>query len=61
MESCISRKGQIGLTGKSKSHNFTDKARVFARELYDAGLLSEEGLRKVEMGKKPIGDNKTNH
>ena len=23
-------------------------ARVFARELYDAGLLSEEGFRAVE-------------
>jgi len=32
---------------RSKSDKITDRARVFARELYDAGLLSEEGLRAV--------------
>jgi hypothetical protein len=26
----------------------TERVRVFAKELYDAGLLSEEGLRAVE-------------
>ena len=33
---------------RSKSDKITDRARVFARELYDSGLLSEEGLRTVE-------------
>lgn len=32
----------------AKGNKITDRARVFARELYDAGLLSEEGLRAVE-------------
>ena len=32
---------------RAKSDKITDRARVFARELYDAGLLSEEGLRAV--------------
>ena len=33
---------------RAKGAKITDRARVFARELYDAGLLSEEGLRAVE-------------
>jgi len=33
---------------RAKSDKITDRARVFARELYDSGLLSEEGLRGVE-------------
>ena len=32
---------------RSKSDKITDRARVFARELYDAGLLSEEGWRAL--------------
>jgi len=32
---------------RSKSDKITDRARVFARELYDAGLLSEEGFRAI--------------
>ena len=31
----------------AKGNKITDRARVFARELYDAGLLSEEGWKKV--------------
>ena len=34
---------------RSKSDKITDRARVFAKELYDAGLLSGEGLRAVEV------------
>jgi len=33
---------------RSKSDTVTDRARVFARELYDTGLLSEEGLRAIQ-------------
>ena len=33
---------------RAKSDKITDRARVFAKELYDTGLLSEEGLRAVE-------------
>ena len=33
---------------RAKSDKITDRARVFARELYDAGLLSEEGWARVE-------------
>jgi hypothetical protein len=33
---------------RSKSDKVTDRARFFARELYDAGLLSEKGLRAVD-------------
>ena len=33
---------------RAKSDKITDRAKVFARELYDTGLLSEEGLRGVE-------------
>ena len=46
---------------RSKSDKITDRARVFAKELYDAGLLSEEGLKAVEaeygliFSKKNIG------
>jgi hypothetical protein len=31
--------------------SFKDRARVFAKELYDAKLLSEEGWKRVERGK----------
>jgi hypothetical protein len=30
-----------------KSAKVTDRARIFAKELYDAKLLTEEGWRKV--------------
>ena len=33
---------------RAKSDKITDRARVFAKELYDAGLLSEEGCKRVE-------------
>ncbi len=33
---------------RSKSDKITDRARVFAKELYDAGLLSEEGWKAVD-------------
>ena len=33
---------------KSKSDKVTDRARVFAKELYEAKLLSEEGWKKVQ-------------
>jgi len=32
---------------RSPSDKVTDRAKVFAKELYDAKLLSEEGWRKV--------------
>jgi len=32
---------------RAKSDKVTERARVFAKELYDAKLLSEEGWRKV--------------
>ena len=32
---------------RAKSDKITERARVFARELYDTGLLSEEGWMKV--------------
>ena len=32
---------------RAKSDKVTDRARVFAKELYDAKLLSEEGWKKV--------------
>ena len=38
---------------RAKSDRITDRARVFASELYDAGLLSEEALRAVEVGSSP--------
>jgi len=33
---------------RAKSDKVTDRARVFAKELYDAKLLSEEGWKRVE-------------
>ena len=33
---------------RSKNDKVTDRARVFAKELYDAKLLSEEGWKKVQ-------------
>ena len=33
---------------RAKSDKITDRARVFAKELYDAGLLSEEEWRAVK-------------
>jgi hypothetical protein len=36
---------------RAKSNKVTDRAKVFAKELYDAKLLSEEGLKAV-MDKK---------
>ena len=33
---------------RAKSDKVTDRARVFAKELYEAKLLSEEGWRKVK-------------
>ena len=38
---------------RAKSDKITDRARVFARELYDTGLLSEEGLRAVSVQNSP--------
>ena len=34
---------------RAKSDKITKRAKTFARELYDTGLLSEEGLRAVEV------------
>jgi len=33
---------------RAKSEKVTDRARVFAKELYEAKLLSEEGWKKVQ-------------
>ena len=33
---------------RAKSDKLTDRAKVFAKELYDAKLLSEEGWEKVQ-------------
>jgi len=33
---------------RTKSDKVTDRARVFAKELYEAKLLSEEGWERVE-------------
>ena len=42
--------------GKSNSYNLTARTRVFAGELIDAGLLSEEGWRATEQkGNIPQG------
>ena len=34
---------------RSKSDKVTDRAKVFAKELYDAGLLSESGFERVSV------------
>ena len=34
---------------RAKSNKVTDRAKVFAKELYDAKLLSEEGWRRIEV------------
>jgi hypothetical protein len=34
---------------RAKSDKITDRARVFAKELYDAGLISKESLSNVEV------------
>jgi hypothetical protein len=36
-----------GQKNQAKSDKVTDRARIFAKELYDAKLLTEEGWRKV--------------
>jgi len=36
------------LKNRAKSDKVTDRARVFAKELYDAKLLSEEGWKAIE-------------
>jgi len=36
------------LKNRAKSDKVTERARVFAKELYDAKLLSEEGWKRVE-------------
>ena len=36
---------------RAKSNKVTERARVFAKKLYDAKLLSEEGWKRVERGK----------
>jgi hypothetical protein len=33
---------------RAKSDKVTDRAKVFAKELYEAKLLSEEGWQKVQ-------------
>jgi hypothetical protein len=38
---------------RAKSGKLTDRARVFAKELYDAKLLSEEGWKRVEGNDSP--------
>ena len=38
---------------RAKSDKVTERARVFAKELYEAKLLSEEGWRRVEVGTSP--------
>lgn len=37
---------------RAKSDKVTDRARVFAKELYEAGLLSEKSLSKLEATSK---------
>jgi hypothetical protein len=37
-----------GQKNRAKSDKVTDRARVFAKELCDAGLLSQEGWWRVE-------------
>jgi hypothetical protein len=39
---------------RSPSDKVTDRAKVFAKELYDAKLLSDEGWTKVQ-GLSPSG------
>ena len=34
---------------RAKSDKVTERARVFAKELYDAKLLSKEGWKRVEI------------
>jgi len=38
---------------RAKSDKVTDRARVFAKELYDAKLLSEAGLSAVQNAYSP--------
>ena len=38
---------------RAKSDRVTDRARVFAKELYDAKLLSEEGWKRVGTSDSP--------
>ena len=38
---------------RAKSDKITDRARVFAKELYDAGLVSEEGWKRMWAGDSP--------
>ena len=33
---------------RAKTEKVTDRAKIFAKELYDAKLLSEEGWTKVQ-------------
>jgi hypothetical protein len=40
---------------RAKSDKVTERARVFAKELYDANLLSEEGWKRVENCFSPNG------
>jgi hypothetical protein len=46
-----------GQKNRAKSDKVTDRARVFAKELYDAKLLSEEGWKRVESWLQPQGAN----
>jgi len=40
---------------RAKSDKVTDRARVFAKELYEVRLLSEEGWKRVETENSPKG------
>jgi len=40
---------------RAKSDKVTERAKVFAKELYDAKLLSEEGWKRVESCFSPNG------
>ena len=38
---------------RAKSDKVTERAKVFAKELYDAELLSEEGWKRIEEANSP--------
>ena len=51
----------IASLNREKSDKITDRARVFARELYDAGLLLERAFEVVKMPNSSKELIKNNH
>ena len=47
---CSKMTNQQEAKNRTKSDKVTERARAFAKELYDVKLLSEEGWKRVEGG-----------